>query len=126
MSGPRDREEGVEVHDLVREFGGPRPRIVTLCGSARFREEFEAVAYERTMRGEIVLSVVFPAGATTGEGVRPGSPTKVALDELHKRKIDLCDYVFVLDVGGYLGASTRSEIAYAEALGRPVEYLEGP
>jgi hypothetical protein len=47
-----------------------------------------------------------------------------SLDGLHKRKIDLADSVFILNVGGYVGDSTRSEIAYAEALHKPITYLE--
>ncbi|MDE2105440.1 MAG: hypothetical protein KGL39_49895 [Patescibacteria group bacterium] len=50
---------------------------------------------------------------------------KAALDELHKRKIDLADEVLVLNVGGYIGDSTRSEIEYAHSIGVPVRYLEG-
>jgi hypothetical protein len=49
---------------------------------------------------------------------------KVRLDELHKRKIDLADEVLILNVGGYLGESTRSELAYARYLGKPVRFLE--
>lgn len=49
---------------------------------------------------------------------------KTMLDELHKRKIDLSDEILVLNVGGYIGESTRSEINYAEAHGKPVKYLE--
>jgi len=107
----------------------PMPRIVCLCGSTRFYDTFQQVNYERTMAGEIVLSVGFYPHAKAehghGEGVGHDSSEKVTLDELHKRKIDLADYVLVLNVGGYIGESTRSEIAYAEQAGRPVEYLEG-
>jgi hypothetical protein len=75
-----------------------------------------------------VLSVGFYPHASAehghGEGVGHDSTEKVALDELHKRKIDLADEVLVLNVGGYIGSSTRSEIEYAEKLGRPVRYLE--
>ncbi len=46
------------------------------------------------------------------------------LDDMHKRKIDMADEIFVINVGGYVGDSTRSEIAYAEAHGKPVRYLE--
>jgi len=49
---------------------------------------------------------------------------KIKADELHKRKIDLCDEVFVLNVGGYIGESTRSEIEYALKIGKSVKYLE--
>jgi len=80
------------------------------------------------MAGEIVLSVGFYPHAKAehghGEGVGHDSAEKITLDELHKRKIDLADYVLVLNVGGYIGESTRSEIEYAEKIGRPVSYLE--
>ena len=48
------------------------------------------------------------------------------LDDMHKRKIDLSDEVFVVNVGGYVGESTRSEISYARATGKAVRYLEEP
>lgn len=46
------------------------------------------------------------------------------LDDMHKRKIDMADEVFIINVGGYIGSSTRSEIEYAQAYGKPVKYLE--
>lgn len=117
-----------EHHGLVRDFGGERPEIVVLCGSTRFYDEFQEANYNLTMAGKIVLSVGFyPHGKAEhghGEGVGHDSAEKVALDELHKRKIDLADRVFVLNVDGYVGESTRSEVEYAKANGKPVEYLE--
>ncbi len=99
-----------------------------LCGSTRFYDEFQKANYELTMRGKIVLSVgLYPhSSADHGhrEGVGLDSAEKFALDELHKRKIDLADRVLVLNVGGYIGTSTRSEIEYAELLQKPVDYLE--
>lgn len=79
------------------------------------------------MKGHIYLSIGFYPHASEemhGEGVGHNSAEKVALDELHKRKIDLADEVYVLNVGGYIGDSTRSEVAYAEATGKPVRWLE--
>lgn len=89
-----------------------RPEIVVLCGSTRFKDEFEKYNHELTLQGKIVLSVgVFvrsePAYADISD------EQKRALDELHKRKIDLADRVLVLNVDGYLGDSTKSEIRYA-------------
>jgi hypothetical protein len=52
--------------------------------------------------------------------------TKEMLDDMHKRKIDMADSIFVINVGGYIGDSTRSEIEYAKAHGKKVEYLEMP
>jgi hypothetical protein len=113
---------------LDAEFGQDRPQIVVLCGSARFYDQFQEANYRLTMAGKIVLSIGFypqtRAEHGHGEGVGHGSAEKVALDELHKRKIDLADEVHVINVGGYIGASTRSEINYAEAAGKPITYVE--
>lgn len=107
---------------------GPRPQIVCLCGSSRFYDEYQRAYYDLTMRGQIVLSIGFYPHAKAehghGEGVGHDSAEKVALDELHKRKIDLADWVYVLNVGGYIGESTRSEIEYAERLSKRVRYLK--
>lgn len=103
-----------------------RPKIVCLCGSSRFYKEYQQAEYEETMKGNIYLSIGFyphSAGQAHGEGVGCTSEQKIALDELHKRKIDLADEVYVLDVGGYIGDSTRSEIDYAIKAGKPVRYL---
>lgn len=105
------------------------PTIVCLCGSTRYYEQFQQANYELTMRGEIVLSVGFYPHATAapghGEGVGPDSAAKAALDELHKRKIDLADYVLVVsDQTGYFGESTASEIRYAAAHGKPVRFTQ--
>ncbi len=50
--------------------------------------------------------------------------TKEMLDDMHKRKIDMADEIYVINVGGYIGESTRSEIEYAKNIGRGVRYLE--
>ena len=100
------------------------PTIVCLCGSTRFYEHFQRANYEETMKGRIVLSVGFCLGANHSQDVGCNSEQKIALDELHKRKIDLADEILVLNVGGYIGESTRSEIEYAKALGMPIRYLE--
>lgn len=132
-----------------------RPKIVCLCGSTRFGEAFAKANLDETLKGNIVLTV----GCMThsDEQLSIDAPTKLALDELHKHKIDLCDEVLVLNVLAckfckkpriidgepeyrrcfgvnvnipptcefepYIGDSTRSEIEYAEKLGKPVRYL---
>lgn len=106
-----------------------RPVIVCLCGSTKFKDAFDLANYEETMAGRIVLSVGFfmhTSGnkAPHGEAVGCTPEQKIALDVLHKRKIDLADEVLVLNVGGYIGESTRSEIEYAEKTDKPVRYLE--
>jgi hypothetical protein len=117
-----------EYHGLVRDFDGKRPRIVCLCGSTRFYEQFQQANYDLTMQGEIVLSVGFYPYVTAerghGEGVGHDSGQKVVLDDLHKRKIDLADYVYVVSADGYFGDSTAGEIAYAQQHGKPVLFAE--
>jgi len=119
-----------ELRRLAAAPATGRPKIVCLCGSTRFYEAFQRANYDETMAGRIVLSVGFyPHAKEHGEAIgltNAGYPLsqKAALDELHKRKIDLADEVLVLNIGGYVGASTRGEIEYAAAQGKPVRYLE--
>jgi hypothetical protein len=104
-----------------------RPKIVCLCGSTRFYQAFQQANYEETMAGRIVLSVGFyphAAKEVHGEGVGATSEQKEALDALHFRKIELADEVLVLNVGGYVGDSTRREVRHAYTLDKPVRWLE--
>lgn len=104
-----------------------RPEVVTLCGSTRFYEAFQEANYRLTMEDKIVLSVGFYPHSSElahGQSLECDDEQKKKLDELHKRKIDMSDRIFVLNVGGYIGESTRSEIWYAQAQGKPVDYLE--
>lgn len=118
-------------HDVAVKFGGPRPTITVLCGSTRFSEAFREANLRLTVRGHIVLSIGcdtkadsdLDLAAQAGDG-RSLEQIKADLDELHRRKIDLADEVLVLNVGGYIGDSTRLEIAYAEIFGKPIAYLE--
>lgn len=85
--------------------------------------------YEETMAGRIVLSVGFymhSAEAAHGEAWGCTAEQKIALDDLHKRKIEMADEVLILNVGGYIGSSTRSELEHAQKLGKKVRYLEPP
>ena len=49
---------------------------------------------------------------------------KEMLDDMHKRKIDMADELYLLNVGCYIGSSTRSEIEYARDAGKAIHYLE--
>ena len=112
---------------MIPEKGTNKPPIVCLCGSTRFMDTFNEVGWQKTLDGEIVLSVGVSKYLPSAHGAEfIGKEVAEALDELHKRKIDLADYIFVLNVGGYIGDSTRSEIEYAESLNMRVDYLEKP
>ncbi len=97
-------------------------KVITLCGSTRFKEEFLQVQKELTLKGNIVISVgLF---GHSGDSEVWEKKTKQMLDDMHKRKIDMADEIFVINVGGYIGESTKSEIEYAKAHNKKVKYLE--
>lgn len=96
--------------------------VVTLCGSTRFKEQFLEAQKRLTLEGKIVISVGLFGHSGDNEVWNEG--TKEMLDDMHKRKIDMADEIFVINVGGYIGQSTRSEIKYAKAHGKKVRYLE--
>ena len=100
-----------------------RPTIVCLCGSTRFRQEYEAANSRETLAGKIVLSVGCYGHA---EGTPLSAQQKEMLDRLHLAKIDLADEILVLNAGGYIGSSTRNEINHACATGKRVRYLIPP
>ena len=100
-----------------------RPKIVCLCGSTRFNKEYREANLKFTLCGEIVLTIGCDFKSDQALGLSQGD--KERLDNLHKEKIRIADYVFVINPGGYIGESTRSEIEFAKKLGKPVKYLEG-
>ena len=97
-------------------------RVITLCGSTKFKKEFMEVQKKLTLKGNIVISVgLF---GHSGDDEAMDDETKQMLDDMHKRKIDMADGIFVINVGGYIGKSTRSEIKYAVDHNKSIEYLE--
>ena len=104
-------------------------KVITLCGSTKFKDEFLRVQKELTLKGNIVISVGLfghSGDNEVWENMDDGTLTKTKemLDDMHKRKIDMADEIFVINVNGYIGESTRSEIEYAKSLGKRVNYLE--
>ena len=109
---------------MVRKY-----KVITLCGSTRFKEEFLTEQKRLTLEGFIVISVGLfghSGDNEVWESMDEGTltATKAMLDDMHKAKIDMSDEIFVINVGGYIGDSTRSEIEYAKAHGKAVRYLE--
>ena len=94
-------------------------KVITLCGSTKFKQEFEEVNKKLTLEGNIVISV----GCFGHSGDTFTDEQKIMLDDIHKRKIDMADEIFVINKGGYIGSSTRSEIDYAKSNGKVVRYF---
>lgn len=104
-------------------------KVVTLCGSTKFKEQFMKAQKELTLKGYIVISVGLfghSGDQEVWENMDEGTLTKTKemLDDMHKRKIDMADEIFVINFNGYIGDSTKSEIEYAKEHGKIINYLE--
>lgn len=94
--------------------------VITLCGSTKFKEDFERVNRDLTLAGDVVLSVgVFGHSDDTIT-----EEQKVTLDAIHRKKIDMSDAIYVINKDGYIGSSTKAEIAYAMATDKLIFYME--
>ena len=97
-----------------------RPDIVCICGSMRFADELREANWAQTLAGRIVLA----PGEASAAHDSITEEQKSVLDALHLRKIELADHILVVNPGGYVGASTRREIAYARARGKPISFTD--
>lgn len=111
---PRPTSSGKPGTSVARV---PQPEVVTLCGSIRFAAEHLAAHRRLSLEGRVVL---VPALPMPNDDLLPADVEVLAA--LHRRKIDMSDRVHIVNPGGYVGASTASEIAYAEAAGKKITY----
>lgn len=95
-------------------------KVITLCGSTKFKNEFIDVNKWLTLTGNVVITCSIFAQV---DGDPITDDDKELLDKIHKSKIDLADDIFVIDVNEYIGNSTKSEIDYAISNGKGVRYL---
>ena len=94
--------------------------VITLCGSTRYKDDFIEAQSQLTLDGNIVLSVGLFGHA---DGIDFTPETKAMLDDIHKRKIDMSDAIYVINRDGYIGDSTRSEINYAKGHNKQIYYM---
>ena len=97
-------------------------KVITLCGSTKFKEQYLEAQKRLTLEGNIVISVGLFGHSGDAEVWTEG--TKAMLDDMHLRKIDMADEIFVINVGGYIGESTKREIQYALDRRKVVRFLE--
>jgi len=95
-------------------------KVITLCGSTKFKSVFERESARLTLEGNIVISVGMFGHKI---GMDMNSDTKRMLDRLHFRKIDLADEIFVINPAGYIGLSTCDEIHYAMVNDKKIKFL---
>ncbi len=94
-------------------------KVITLCGSAKFKKEFLAMQQKLTLEGNIVLLPIFFDNET-----EVAENKLQMLKDMHLKKIEMSDEIFVINKNGYIGASTKSEIEYAIKVGKEVSYME--
>ena len=95
-------------------------KVITLCGSTKFKDDFERINKMLTLSGNIVISV----GCYGHSGDVFTEEQKIMLDDIHKRKIDMADAIYIINKDGYIGESTKSEIQYAREHGKQIIYME--
>lgn len=116
-----DGQFGATVYREDEEDASAKVEVVTICGSTKFKNEWEQAIAELEVQGKAVFSV---GSFMHADNIEFDPETKERLDALHKAKIAMSDSIYVINVGGYIGESTRSEISLAESLGLRIEYLE--
>lgn len=93
-------------------------KTYTICGSMRFEKEMQEIAYDQETRlGYHILQCVY-----CPDNVMPDAEASTRLAVAHYRKIDLSDGIYVVNVDGYIGASVKEEIAYAQKCGKEILY----
>jgi hypothetical protein len=98
-----------------------KPKVVAIVGSSRFKQFHLGHAQRLTLQGKIVLLAGFWHHV---DNYPISSSQKEDLDELTRAKVELADEIFVVNVHGYIGQSTKRAIAEAEELGKPITYAE--
>lgn len=96
-------------------------KVITLCGSTKFKDKFLEVQKKLTLSGYIVIA---PGEYSKADGEELPNETVGMLTELHKQKIDMADGIFVVNCDGYIGESTKAEIEYAVSIQKPINFLE--
>ncbi len=99
----------------------PKPKVITLCGSTKFKKQFEEAMADLTLKGNIVLTLGF---FEQSDHIEVTEEQSKLFERLHYHKMDMSDEIFVINVNGYIGQSTKREIEYAIRNGKRVTYLE--
>jgi hypothetical protein len=95
-------------------------KIITLCGSTKFKTIFENVNRDLTLKGKIILQ---PGCYAHYDNIELTQLEKENLDLLHKEKILMSDCIYVINENNYIGSSTKSEIEFAKQHNKPIYYL---
>ena len=111
--------ELIYIIDRKRDFMNSI-KVATICGSMKFSNEMMKISEELELkRGYAVIQCVYNTEGQKHEGL-----DGEMLDKIHRKKIDISDTIYVVNMNGYIGSSTKSEIEYAKKLGKEILSLE--
>ena len=96
-------------------------KVITLCGSTKFKKDFERIAFNLTLQGVIVINLAI---FTHSDDLCLDETTLNRLTDMHKQKIKMSDGIYVINKGGYIGENTKKEIEYAKSLDKTIEFME--
>ena len=94
-------------------------KVITVCGSYKFKKEMVDIAEKLTLAGNCVL---MPNELSRSNKDDYSQEEALMIDKMHKEKIKLSDAILVVNVDGYIGSSTKSEIEYAKSLNKEIIY----
>lgn len=94
-------------------------KIITICGSLRFKDEMIEIAEKMELQGNCMLCPIYPTNPNKDAYTKN---EVLMLDKMHKEKIKLSDAILVVNVNNYIGESTKKEIEYAKSLGKEIVY----
>lgn len=94
-------------------------KVITICGSLKFKDEIIKISLEKELEGNVVLCPIFPINENKDEFTKEELSM---LGKMHKEKIKLSNAILVVNVNGYIGEATKSEIEYAKSLNKEIIY----
>ena len=95
-------------------------KIITVFGSLRFYKEMMKITEKMELQGNCMLVPIYnPARPNKDDFTKEEA---LMLDKMHKEKIKLADAILVVNVDGYIGNSTKSEIEFAKSLNKEILY----
>ena len=93
-------------------------KIITLCGSLKFKKEMMTIAEKMSLDGYCILTPVYPVS----EDIKRTKEQLIKLKEAHFKRIELSDAILVVNINNYIGESTNLEIDYTKKLGKEIIY----
>lgn len=94
-------------------------KVITVCGSYKFRKEMMEITEKMALKGNCMLT---PIDLTKHDKNAYTEDEILILRKMHRAKIKMSDAILVVNVNGYIGDSTKSEIEYARLLDKEILY----